>query len=247
MMLIEQTPNLDWLLLTKRPENVADSVPVKWFGDGFPSNLWIGTTVENQAMAERRIPELMKIPARVRFLSLEPLLEGVKLRSLLMSEDHPAACACGHDHGFSRCPDYGHVSMECHVTGCDCIQFRRVNGIHQIIAGGESGANARPSHPDWFRQVRNDCAATGTAFFFKQWGEWIGGQFDRRKSKMVCQGTEAGKDFGRIFWTNPGQPKVHLWEEADHYWTNASARVGKKDSGRLLDGKEWNESPGVSQ
>lgn len=76
--LIEATPNLDWLLLTKRPENVLRMVPAHWLTQ-FPANVWMGTSTENQAMADKRIPELLKIPAAVRFLSCEPLLEKVNL------------------------------------------------------------------------------------------------------------------------------------------------------------------------
>lgn len=78
--LIESTPNLDWLLLTKRPENVSDMVPVKWSADGWPLNLWLGTSVEDQENADRRIPELLKLPARMRFLSCEPLLSKIDFR-----------------------------------------------------------------------------------------------------------------------------------------------------------------------
>ncbi|MEZ5386187.1 MAG: phage Gp37/Gp68 family protein [Prosthecobacter sp.] len=74
--LIEDTPNLDWLLLTKRPQNVAKMV--SW-GEDWPSNIWLGTTVENQNMAEKRIPHLLRMPAKVRFLSCEPLLGPIDL------------------------------------------------------------------------------------------------------------------------------------------------------------------------
>src|SRR5262249_16578930 len=69
--LIENTPNLDWLLLTKRPQNIHKIVP---WGRDWPANVWVGTTVENQAEAEKRLPALLKTPAAVRFLSCEPLL-----------------------------------------------------------------------------------------------------------------------------------------------------------------------------
>lgn len=76
--LIEATPNLDWLLLTKRPENVIRMVPAQW-QRAFPPNVWMGTTVEDQQRANERIPQLLAIPAKVRFLSCEPLLEAVDL------------------------------------------------------------------------------------------------------------------------------------------------------------------------
>lgn len=72
------TPHLDWLLLTKRPQNVRGMVPSAW-RDAWPRNVWIGTTVEDQKRADERIPVLLTIPAPVRFLSMEPLLERVDL------------------------------------------------------------------------------------------------------------------------------------------------------------------------
>lgn len=76
--LIYSTPHLDWLLLTKRPENVLDMVPANWHA-WLPANVWIGTSIENQAAADERIPHLLRIPASVRFLSMEPLLGPVDL------------------------------------------------------------------------------------------------------------------------------------------------------------------------
>jgi protein gp37 len=73
---IARTPNLDWLLLTKRPELVGNMVP---WGNAWPHNVWLGTTVETQRWAERRVPELLRHHARVRFLSCEPLLGGIDL------------------------------------------------------------------------------------------------------------------------------------------------------------------------
>jgi protein gp37 len=75
--LIEQTPNLDWLLLTKRPQHILRMTP---WGQAWPHNVWIGTTVENQRLADLRLPELLQVPATVRFLSCEPLLGSLNLR-----------------------------------------------------------------------------------------------------------------------------------------------------------------------
>ena len=177
-------------------------------------NVWLGTSVEDQATADARIPHLLMCPAAVRFLSCEPLLGAVDINPFLYR-----------------------------VGGSRWEQPR--NDIHWVIAGGESGPMARPMHPDWARSLRNQCKVAGVPFFFKQWGEWVGGQFDRRKAKMICQeGTVLNQlNGGRIFWCKPGAPKMHVWDEADHYWTNASAKVGKARAGRLLDGVEHNEFP----
>lgn len=76
--LIDQTPNLDWLLLTKRPQHILSMTP---WGDNWPHNVWIGTSIENQKLAELRLPYLLEVPAAVRFLSCEPLLGPLDLRS----------------------------------------------------------------------------------------------------------------------------------------------------------------------
>lgn len=78
--LIEATPQLDWLLLTKRPELVA--ALARW-GNHWPGNVWLGTTVENQEAAKTRLPHLAEIPAAVRFISAEPLLGAVKIEPWL--------------------------------------------------------------------------------------------------------------------------------------------------------------------
>lgn len=77
--LIKKTPHLDWLLLTKRPHNIESMVP--WENDEWPDNIWLGTTVENQHWANKRLPELEKHSAKVRFLSCEPLLGNLDLKS----------------------------------------------------------------------------------------------------------------------------------------------------------------------
>jgi hypothetical protein len=111
-----------------------------------------------------------------------------------------------------------------------------VTRLDWAVVGFESGQHARPGNVAWVRLLRDQCKEAGCKFLFKQHGEWISGKFDKRKGKMVCDPTPSHPK-GRIFWTNPGQPKVHLWDEADHYWTNASALVGKAEAGRLLDGE----------
>lgn len=141
--LIQASPNLDWLLLTKRVGNVMSMVPESWKRD-FPDNVWLGATIVNQAEADRDIPKLLEIPAAVRFLSMEPLLGSVDLTSWIG----------------------GHVG----VTGYRVDP--KPHWIDWVIVGGESGTGARPMHPDWVRDLRDQCNAAGTAYFFKQWGSW---------------------------------------------------------------------------
>lgn len=81
--IIEQTPSLDWLLLTKRPQNVMAMVP---WNDQWPENVWLGSTAENQTWADKRVPIMLQIPARVRFLSCEPLLGSLDLARYLSKD-----------------------------------------------------------------------------------------------------------------------------------------------------------------
>jgi protein gp37 len=153
--LIEQSPHLDWLLLTKRPENIREMVPVRWLHE-VPANVWYGTSTENQEQADTRIPELLKVPAVVRFLSAEPLLGPIDL-------------------------SYNRFCLRLGLGPPNPPDWQRkryvnpmIHGIHWVIAGGESGPGARPMHPDWARSLRDQCTAAGVAFHFKQHGEWIG-------------------------------------------------------------------------
>src|SRR5262245_3515116 len=126
---IGDTPWLVWMLLTKRPANIRRLAPLTW-RTAWPERVWIGTSVESPLWAQVRIPSLLKIPAPVRFLSVEPLLG-------------PIAC----------------LPLE---------------GVSWVICGGESGGRKErqvtPLHPDWARSIRDQCAAAGVPFFFKQWG-----------------------------------------------------------------------------
>jgi protein gp37 len=144
--LIRETPMLDWLLLTKRPENILQMIPDRWRSHP-RHNVWYGTSVENQEYADRRIPELLKVPAVVRFLSCEPLLGPVDIFDYLWE---------------SAGPEWAGYNLA-------------EPGIHWVIAGGESGPGARPMHPDWARSLRDQCSygSEHVAFHFKQWGEYL--------------------------------------------------------------------------
>lgn len=150
--LIEATPNLDWLLLTKRIGNAANMLPVPSDFDRLYPHVWLGATICNQAEADRDIQKLLAVPARVRFLSIEPLLGPV---DLLSTGD--VLCRCD-----------GCLSM-----AKEFPETRGLRRIDWVIAGGESGPRARPMSPDWARRLRDQCSAAGVPFLFKQWGEWI--------------------------------------------------------------------------
>ena len=224
--LIRRTPMLDWLLLTKRPENwrerlttwrdaqldamSAPKLPrelydwvTAWLQGAAPANVWIGAGGEDQQRADKRIPALLSIPARVRFLSCEPLLGPVQL-----GLTHPTDEVWPEQHADLK--PYHDVNGE--------IFWRR--GIDWVVCGGESGSAARPMHPAWARSLRDQCEVAGVPFLFKQWGEWAP--------------AKAGSGVGTVCFAG-------LASEPDE----RIRRVGKKAAGRLLDGVVHDEFPEV--
>lgn len=121
-------------------------------------NVWLGVSAEDQATADMRIPALLATPAARRFVSCEPLLGPVTLTSHLTG----CTCAPADDGEAGGAELRGPV-----VSGCPAH-----DGLHWLIAGGESGPAARPMQPRWVRGLRDECVAADVPFFFKQWGEW---------------------------------------------------------------------------
>jgi protein gp37 len=185
--LIEETPNLDWLLLTKRPENFKRFLP--WYESELSApNVWLGVTAENQKYLDIRVPQLLLAAARGHFISYEPALGPIDARFYL---------DCSGCHGEPM------AAMQCPR----CLDMPRLDWV---ICGGESGSHARPMHPDWARSIRDQVAAARKAFLFKQWGE------HQPANCMVATADGSG---------------------------DVMTKVGKKNAGRMLDGREWNEVP----
>jgi protein gp37 len=119
-------------------------------------NVWLGVSTERQQEADERIPHLLRTPAAVRFISAEPLLGPIDL-----------AAIAGNQHlAFDSLTG----QLKSQLTGELIAAYPRDAHIDWVIAGGESGPNARPMHPDWARRLRDQCKAPGVPFFFKQWG-----------------------------------------------------------------------------
>lgn len=172
--LIEETPHLTWLILTKRIGNASRMIADRW-SVSLPRNVWLGISVVNQEEADRDIPKLLQVKTHgIRFLSMEPLLGPVEL-------------------------DQFHPTREPAIPPL-------IDAIDWVIVGGESGPKARPIHPNWTRSLRDQCAAAGVPFLFKQWGEYLP---DSQNPSM--SGTVENS-------------------------THQAVRVGKKAAGRLLDG-----------
>lgn len=143
-------------------------------------NLWWGTSVENQDAADERIPELLRTPAAVRFLSCEPLLGAVDLDAWIKRVDHCGSCNAKHlPQADDRCLKCGATSTLISTWGdeqyCRYLNGTRYDGplddgprLSWVIAGCESGPGARSCDVAWLRALRDQCASAGVAFFLKQ-------------------------------------------------------------------------------
>jgi protein gp37 len=139
----EWCPRLTFQVLTKRPGRMVYFANHVLNGE-WPSNVWAGTSVES-AKYLPRLDVLARVPAKVRFVSVEPCLGPLDLKPY-----------------FFKCSGCGEKPCACKGLA-----------INWVIAGGESGPGARPMHPDWARGLRDQCQAAGVPFFFKQWGAFV--------------------------------------------------------------------------
>jgi len=193
--------------------------------DSPPPGIWLGTSVEDQKRADERIPHLIATPAAIRFLSCEPLLGPVDLTRVQRFPDTPKefinaiAGRMWTDQNELPNPDprWDYPGMRFSGGG---------RGIDWVIAGGESGPGARAMHPDWARSLRDQCAAAGVPFHFKQWGNWA-----------------PSEDGGRcIALDGMNMPNLEP-NGSNGDGTVRITMVGKKTAGRLLDGVEHNGFP----
>jgi protein gp37 len=152
--LLASCTSLDVQLLTKRPEHIRAMVPPAWL-ESWPAHVWIGTTVEDQKRANERIPHLLNVPAAVRFLSMEPLLEHVDLDRWVF--DREAAIR----RAMRGPPAMNREQADDYIADM---------GISWVIVGGESGPGARPFDLAWARSVVAQCDAAGVPVFVKQMG-----------------------------------------------------------------------------
>jgi protein gp37 len=166
--LIDRTPNLDWLLLTKRPENwreamlaaarlangSASALARDWLDGKPPANVWLGVSVEDQQRANERVPKLLETPAALRFLSVEPLLGPIDLADLTCRYGGPYLDAL---RGIVEKPG-------------QYLSSDRYPPLDWVIAGGESGPKARRCEAAWVNDVAVQCRAAKVPVFIKQLG-----------------------------------------------------------------------------
>jgi protein gp37 len=239
---INERPDLTWIFLTKRPENVGVVYSQEnWAGE---ENHWLGVTVENQEQADKRIPELLKIPAAVRFVSCEPLLGHVDLAPWVGGRSYKCKCAkAWHHTENNRLTPQGQNEF--------CTECRSLAEIYPtldwVICGGESGHNARPMHPDWARSLRDQCAVADAPFLFKQWGEWgVESNLSKQTAQsqiVLADGSTYG--IGSIKIRPEHRSGTGTWKpDLAPQWMY---KVGKKTAGRKLYGVEHLEWPSVEE
>jgi protein gp37 len=214
-----------FMVLTKRPERMMSFVN-DWvenfearsnFLQPAMDHIWLGVSAENQRAADERIPLLIQTPAAVRFVSCEPLLGEVDLTRYLWLTGPSTAGPWVDCLGRRRGGGSG--------IGGQTITSVPSGDISWVIAGGETGPQARPMNPDWVRGLRDQCQEVRVPFFFKSWGEW-------------AEGEDIGDPHDHfayhVFNDNSRQPCMNP----------EVFRVGKKIAGRVLDGRTWDEMPG---
>ena len=234
------TPQHTYQVLTKRPERMAkyfrmineEKDMARWMTAAIEAfnmrwsetevfdimdyplpNVWLGTSVENQGLANKRIPFLLQCPAAVRFLSCEPLVGPVTFRWARWVDVHEMNLI------------YGKAN---HLDG--------LRGIDWVIVGGESGSKAEPMHPDWVRSLRDQCQESKVAFFFKQWGAfkpYDGFPIPLGDISKVSYYTEDGM-YKPVLKGTPASKLTSF---------PIACKVGKKASGNLLDGRTHLEIP----
>lgn len=188
-------------------------------GNGPFSNVWLGVSAERQQEADERVPPLLFTPAAIRFVSAELLLSEINFRRISLG-----ICAGT----FIAHPEIREAEFT--IDALNGAPRSGIPGLDLIIAGGESGPEARPMYLNAPRRIRDDCAATGKAFFFKQWGAWVP--------------TTAPGDDGPTHWCFPDGSLREI-QNAKNWPVDGipMVRRGKKAAGRLLDGVEHNGMP----
>lgn len=173
--LIERTPWLDWMLLTKREAAYAKMLPKEWLANP-RKNVWLGVTAENQRRADERIPELLEVPAVVHWISAEPLLGPINFMPWMRGAKHDVT------NDVLDAPDGAVVGGEERVGDV----WRRRTGIDWVIVGGESGDEPRRMDAEWARDILDQCRRGHIAFHFKQKGRILA-------AEMGCKDREGKK------------------------------------------------------
>ena len=239
-------------VLTKRPKRMRE-----WFAGGARPNIGVYNAAVDLLKHEGGTVEWTRMPrdmARTRssggaWWPLPNVWLGVSVENQATADERiplllktPAAVRF-----ISYEPALGPLGL--------AILFPHVYGMRNdrfwVIAGGESGPGARPSHPDWFRSLRDQCQAANVPYFFKQWGEWLPINQMADSDVLYKPAPEHDPESARIckvahsILHRDGQQYGLLHHKAfdQRSLPMQVFRTGKRAAGRLLDGREWNEYP----
>lgn len=247
-MALEHRVNVT-LIADRSHEGLAPPGARVYLGQWPLSNVWKGVSAEDQKRANERVPDLAYTLAAVRWISAEPLLGSIDLERILFCEKYYRSGA--HHYvdvlrgGFWSPKPFFRASQD----GEEKSFFTnhsdlKDNLIHWVVAGGESGSASRPMHPDWVRQLRDQCENAGVPFFFKQWGNWSS-IMDRNKADPDWRADYANRLNDRhpdISWLNfEGGSGFH--GERFH----VMQRIGKAKAGRILDGITHDAFPKIER
>ncbi len=236
------TPGRHTAILAAAAEITGETVTVG-AGHDWPwplPNVWAGSSVEDQATAEERIPILLDTPAAVRWLSMEPLLGQVDLTGVVLPPSWVYQPLLGVRFDPMMPPTYGG-------------EEEATPKLDWIVLGGESGRGARPMHPDWVRSVRDQCSTADVPFLFKQWGQYAYEQLvDTSYDHIECVAADGRRfAYAADLVSGTAMPRAVLWDGAAS-WEAVDApppgamilrNVGKKAAGRHIDGREHDDYP----
>jgi len=202
-------------------------------------NVWPGVSTERQQEADERIPDLLATPAAVRFISAEPLIAPIDLTRLNL---HSGA------HTFFDATR-GRFDIRGTATQLPNPMPGPMPLLDWVIAGGESSRlnveDPRPMHPDWARSLRDQCAAAGVPFFFKQWGDWLPGHHYTEELKRLDSCLEQSR-FACADWDGDRSFDTDGLAGWDDLGPDAMWRVGTAKAGRILDGRTHDAFPAVA-
>lgn len=231
--LIDATPNLDWMLLTKRIRRVSRMAAklLPWVADPvrYPApwaHVWLGATTVNQPELKRDGERLLQLPAAKHFLSIEPQLGAINLRRVMCREGIYLDALTGVYHAI-------------HGEAAGVVLPAPIARLDWVICGGESGHNARPMHPFWPRALRDQCEDAGVPFHFKQHGEWAPGtgEFVRGKLRTAAVAFDGRVVSGGFNLQDYPSSATSADRWALVHW------AGKKAAGREIDGQVFDGFP----
>ena len=236
--IMRQRSDVTFIIPTKRPDLIEAMLPPDW-GEGW-ENIWLGVSVSDQVTADNLIYWLLDVPARIRFISAEPLLGPIDLERYLNR-------VRSWEPEFGEPTLRGHASTEYNSKGIK-------PALDWVIIGGESGPRARPMHPYWAAGIIDQCRKHHVPVFFKQWGEWGPSGVDHRTGEPEFLYLYKPEEW----WAHPEAKAVgNIGLSIDGTITHAETDVvlpvnfpvvmmrknGKKNNGDKISGLEIKEFP----